>query len=246
MNLKVKHQITENTLRGEVTPETKSGVTDWLFKVNLVVAVSCIVASIATCWSTVAVKRLLVLVATVVRRVVLLFGCLQVHARLVGFHSLDGSSLNSPACHEVEFSLGTKVLKVFARIKEDVHLFYIILRKLFQRSSWFTSDGDAEDTQLAKLNLVAHQQLFHEARASIAHHSLHRTTGEHSVVVGDVLYELIEGQHLSHLVLGISHFHCVLLQRTLPHENRVIYHSFAHRRYGTSYLHRPGLRPTGS
>lgn len=146
MNLKVKHQITENTLRGGVTPETNSGVTNGLLKANSAVAISRVGVRVTTSWSTVVVRRLLVLVATVVRRVVLLFRSLQIHTRLVGFHSLDGSSLNSTACHEVEFSLGTKVLKVFARIKEDVHLFNIILGKLFQRSSWFTSDGDTEDT----------------------------------------------------------------------------------------------------
>ena len=150
--------------------------------------------------------------------------CGQIQDIITVLNRLDGSGLDSTTCHEVELGLATQVLEISSRSEEQVHHLDVVGGKLLQRGSGVAADGDTEDAQLAKLHLVAIEQLLHEASAGVAHHALHRTTGKHPVVIRDVLHKLIEAHHLRHLVLGIRHLRSLVGQRTFPHESRIIDH----------------------
>ena len=140
MNLKVKHQFAENTLRGEVTPETKSGVTDGLLKANSAVAVSRVGARVATCiLAATALGGIILAGWLVVTRAFLLvgsrllLGSLQIHGILAGLLSLERSSLGSTTCHGLELSLADQVLEVNTWGEDNVHSLDVVGRELLHR-----------------------------------------------------------------------------------------------------------------
>ena len=148
----------------------------------------------------------------------------QIHHVGPLLQGLDRSRLYSSAGYEVKLRLAAQILEVSPRREEQVNDFDVVGSELLQRGSRIAGNRDAKDTQLAKLHLVAVEQLLHQAGAGVTDHPFHRTAGKDPVVVRDVLYKLVESHDLGHLVLGIRHLRSLVVQRTFPHESRIINH----------------------
>lgn len=121
----------------------------------------------------------------------LVLGGFQVYGGLSRLLGLEGGLLRQAAGHHVEAGLAHQVLEVLARREDDVHLLDVLGREFLHALRALAAQAHAKGTQLAQLNLVAVEQLLHQTLAHVRDDTLHRSPGEHAVVVGDVLGEFL-------------------------------------------------------
>ena len=105
----------------------------------------------------------------------LVLGSLQVHCCLTRLLRFQRSLLGDTTCHWIELGTVYQVLEVSTRREKDVHRLDVLGCELLNALRPFAADGDSESTQLAQLDLVAVEQLLHQALAHIGDYAFHRT-----------------------------------------------------------------------
>lgn len=91
----------------------------------------------------------------------LVLGSLQVHCCLTRLLGFQRSLLGDTTCHWIELGTANQVLEVSTWREKNVHRLDVLGRELLDALRPFAADGDSESTQLAQLDLVAVEQLFH-------------------------------------------------------------------------------------
>lgn len=121
---------------------------------------------------------------------------LKVNDGLSSLLCLQRSSLCLAACHRTELSTPDKILEVLTRSKQYVHTLDVLRREFLQTLGALTAETYAKRAQLTKLNLVAVEQLLHKTLTHVADNTLHGTAAVHTIVVGNVLGELLQTPNL--------------------------------------------------
>ena len=105
----------------------------------------------------------------------LVLGSLQVHCCLTRLLRFQRSLLGDTTCHRIELGTANQVLEVSTWREKNVHRLDVLGCELLDALRPFAADGDSESTQLAQLDLVAVEQLLHQALAHIGDYAFHRT-----------------------------------------------------------------------
>ncbi len=117
---------------------------------------------------------------------------------------LDGIALSFSAWYELEGGFLTEVLELLARSPAHVHLLDFVGVELVGCACTLAGKFHMEAPKVAENHLVASEHLFADAGRSLLEDGCHVALIVGTTVVGNVLGELLEVEHLMYLCRTVS------------------------------------------
>ena len=118
--------------------------------------------------------------------------------------SLEGSGLGLARGGLLELGIAAEVLEGLAGVVVHAHRLDVLGRELLLRLGAFGGDGGSEGADFTQVHLIALQDQFAHAHAQLREDADDGALGEHAVVLGDVLGELVDVDDAGELQVGIS------------------------------------------